>query len=251
MTTTFTSGAPPGNEEAPAATEALQNNTDDDNDQQANRNTGGMPEAPLGDAMNVADYIELLGISDDEMIGMLWIRGDHKQTAVMPANSVQAVAEHQIPREFNAYLAPNPTSGSARLNKGRGTEEQLARLAAIFADLDVKPGACRDIDHAWQIINTISERIEERPTVVIFSGGGLQPIWVMEDCSPAGFEPAAFCSGGSSVAVTGVLRGLSGWHCQGPNPIVTCGDSSMSVYTSTLPPDGVWLVSSKRLVTSS
>lgn len=118
------------------------------------------------------------------MVGMLWLKGDSKHTAVMPRDSVAAIAEHQIPIDYNAYLSPNPTSGPSRFDKGRGNEEQVTRIAAIFADLDVKPGSCPNIDAAHELVDEISARIEERPTVVIFSGGGLQPIWVMDDCSP-------------------------------------------------------------------
>lgn len=134
--------------------------------------------------MNVAEYLDSLGIAEDEMVGMLWIRGDHKQTAVMPRDAVESFSETVGP-EFNAYLSPNPTAGPTRVNKGRGTEEQVTRVAAVYADLDVKLGACPSIESAWAIIDTVSARIAERPSVVIFSGGGLQPIWALEHCEPS------------------------------------------------------------------
>lgn len=117
------------------------------------------------------------------MLGMLWILGDDKKTAVMPRDAVESYV-NQIGDEYNAYLSPNPTGGQARVNQGRGTEAQVTRVAAVYADLDVKTGACPSIEDAWGLVDSISERLEERPTVVIFSGGGLQPIWTLEACTP-------------------------------------------------------------------
>jgi len=134
--------------------------------------------------VKVSEYLEAIGVAEAENIGMLWIKGDKKKTAVVPRNAVESYAE-QISDTFNAYLAPNPTAGPTRFDDGRGTEEQVTRVAAVYADLDVKLGACKDIEAAWKITADISARIGERPTVVIFSGGGLQPIWALDDCSPA------------------------------------------------------------------
>jgi hypothetical protein len=59
----------------------------------------------------------------------------------------------------------------------RGTSDDVTRLAAVWCDLDVKPGACRDLDHAHQIIDALSELLGTRPSAVVYSGGGLQPYW--------------------------------------------------------------------------
>lgn len=135
--------------------------------------------------MIVAEYLELLGIADDEFIGMLWKRVDGKpNAAVFPCGAVEAITEYQIPLDHEAYLAPNPTSGPTR-PYDKGTEEQVTRIAALYADIDVKPGACQDIDAAHVIIDDISAIIGERPAAIIFSGSGLQPIWTLEDCKPA------------------------------------------------------------------
>lgn len=137
----------------------------------------------------VADYLELLDIQPGEFVGMFWKRGDTRpavqQTAVVPASMVEIIATQQIPRECDAYLAPNPTSGPMRMGKGRGTEEQVTRCAALYADLDIKPGACPDLATAQLLIDDLSGLLEERPSAVIQSGGGLQPLWVIEpSCDP-------------------------------------------------------------------
>jgi hypothetical protein len=134
--------------------------------------------------MNVPEYLELLGITADEFIGMLWKRVDGKpNAAVFARDAVEVIVEYQIPLDNEAYLAPNPTAGPTR-PYDRGTEEQVTRVAALYADLDVKPGACNDIDAAHVIIDDIAAVLSERPAGIIFSGGGLQPIWTLDNCSP-------------------------------------------------------------------
>lgn len=64
---------------------------------------------------------------------------------------------------------------------GRGGVEDITRLAAIYADLDVKPGACRDLDHAHQIIDTVAGLLGTRPSALVYTGGGVQPYWPIED----------------------------------------------------------------------
>jgi hypothetical protein len=134
--------------------------------------------------LTVAEYLDALHIAEDENVGLFWTKGDHRQTAVLPRD-VAAQFAPTIPKKYNSYLAPNPTSGPPRMNQGRGTEEQVTRVSALYSDLDVKDGACPNIEAALDIMNAISERIEEEPTVVIFSGGGIQPCWSLEECDPA------------------------------------------------------------------
>ena len=81
----------------------------------------------------------------------------------------------------DVWSSVNPTAGPARADCGRGTAEQVTRLAGLWADLDVKPGACADIATAEAIIDELSALLGPRPAVVVFSGHGLQPHWVVED----------------------------------------------------------------------
>jgi AAA domain len=87
-----------------------------------------------------------------------------------------------MPDECDEYLSPNPTNATAGRNGGRGTEAEVSRVAALYADIDVKAGACPSIEAAQQIVEAVSAAIGEPPAVVIFSGGGLQPIWTLEHC---------------------------------------------------------------------
>lgn len=162
-----------------------------------------LAEALPGD---LAEYLAALNVSPSEFVSVLSTKGQTKETAVVAAHRVgEYVAS--IPATYNAYLAPNPVRGPERQNAGRGTEEQVTRLAAVFADLDVKPGACPSIDVASDLVDAISAHIEERPVVVIFSGGGLQPIWTLEDCTPEVGIPL-LCRFGRLVRAIGKARGI-------------------------------------------
>lgn len=77
----------------------------------------------------------------------------------------------------NVYFGVNPIRPGCT---GRGKAGDVTRLAAIWCDLDVKPGACRDIDHARQIVTALSELLGTRPSAIVFSGGGLQPYWPID-----------------------------------------------------------------------
>jgi hypothetical protein len=47
--------------------------------------------------------------------------------------------------------------------------------------VDVKEKAFTDLGQAQEFIGLLSGMIGTRPTVVIYSGHGLQPIWTLED----------------------------------------------------------------------
>ena len=63
---------------------------------------------------------------------------------------------------------------------GRGKADDVIRLAALLADLDVKEGACPDLATAYAIIAATSEVLGNDPVAVTHSGHGLQPYWAVE-----------------------------------------------------------------------
>ena len=79
------------------------------------------------------------------------------------------------------WFGVNPVSRD--VVKGRGTVKDITRLAALYADLDVKPGGCPDLDTARLLIDDMSDVLHMRPIAVIHSGHGLQPIWPVERTS--------------------------------------------------------------------
>lgn len=63
---------------------------------------------------------------------------------------------------------------------GRGTATDITRLAAIWVDLDIKPGACPDMDTARTITAALSDMLGTNPVATVYSGHGMQPLWAID-----------------------------------------------------------------------
>jgi hypothetical protein len=122
-----------------------------------------------------------LGFADGEFASLFYKdAGGVNHTAVMaPPDAAAAAAK--IPATANAYFGVNPTKGPERTNSGRGKEMDVTRLAALCADLDVKPGACPSTDVVHAIIDDLSEILGTRPSAAVDSGHGLHPYWEISD----------------------------------------------------------------------
>lgn len=132
--------------------------------------------------------LECLAHVDGEFVSLGYDDATGFRTAVMtPAEAVAAAA--QLPATANSYFGVNPVAGPARKNAGRGTASDVTRLAALFADIDVKPGACPSLDVARAIVAEVGIIIGTRPTVLVESGGGLHAYWPVTDCPIAEARP--------------------------------------------------------------
>ncbi|WP_185292566.1 AAA family ATPase [Mycolicibacterium litorale] len=116
----------------------------------------------------------------DEYLSVCHQRGDEFRSAVMAPGAAPRYAV-ELGSGADMWFGVNPTSGPVREGGGRGRSEDVTRLAALFCDLDVKPNACPDFDTAERIIDGISSVLGQRPSVVVFSGHGLQPYWPVDD----------------------------------------------------------------------
>lgn len=123
----------------------------------------------------------VLGFTDDEFVSLGYQKpGGKFHTAVMsPGDAIDAAAK--IPVTANAYFGVNPVRGPVRSNAGRGTEADVTRLAALWADLDVKPASCPDLNVAHTIIDDLSAILGTRPSAIVDSGHGLHPYWPISD----------------------------------------------------------------------
>jgi hypothetical protein len=129
----------------------------------------------------------------DEMLDCLgWQHGEytavcHKavggQFAFSVAESANAAARvESLPPQSNTWFSVNPTAGPARVGGRRGGNREVTRWAALVLDVDVEEGAFPDLDKAFEFVNAVSSMVGTRPSVVIHSGHGLQPLWPIEDC---------------------------------------------------------------------
>jgi len=121
-----------------------------------------------------------LGHGDGEFTSLLYENGDKPHTAVIPpADAVAAVP--RLPKRANSFFGVNPTAGPARTGGRRGAEADVTRLAALWCDLDIKPGACESLDVAQAIVANVSTIVDTRPSILVDSGHGLHAYWPVED----------------------------------------------------------------------
>lgn len=84
------------------------------------------------------------------------------------------------PAGADTWFGINPCTP---VSTGRPGADHITRLAALWADLDVKPGACPDFDTARLIVDDLSELLGTRPVAITYSGHGLQPLWAVENAT--------------------------------------------------------------------
>ncbi|WNM69011.1 DNA primase/helicase [Mycobacterium Phage TribleTrouble] len=142
----------------------------------------------------LTDLLELLGYVDGEQVSINYqAPGERFSSTVIEyaedSDALQGLAL-TLGNGKHLWFGVNPTRPRGDDEKGRGTAEDVTRLAAIWCDLDVKPGACRDLAHAHQVIDELSAILGVRPSAVVMSGNGLQPYWPIDDgeIAPAGAD---------------------------------------------------------------
>jgi hypothetical protein len=144
------------------------------------------PPQPPGSPL--ADVYEALGITDVDRVSLCW-KGNQPgmHTVVGTVAEVVELAATLAgdPTVQHVYFGVNPVTLPTGTLGARGTEDDIARTVALYADLDVKPGGCPDLDTAHAIVEDIAGILNVRPVAVIMSGGGLQPIWALDNCDRA------------------------------------------------------------------
>ena len=135
-------------------------------------------ERPTEAPVDFAEVLALLGYTADEFVSLIhWASDGAPHTAVLaPADAAATAAE--LPRTVNAFYGVSPTCGPARRDSGRGKAQDVTRLAALPADLDVKPGGCPTLDAARAVIAELAIAVGcTRPAVIVESGHGLHAYW--------------------------------------------------------------------------
>jgi hypothetical protein len=131
--------------------------------------------------LSFAELLDTLGLVDEDFVAVCYqpVGGTFQAQVTSCGNAAAAV--FGLPERSCVWFTPNPTAGPERRGQGRGRERDVKRWVALYADLDVKTGAFRGIAEAEAFINVLSVFIGTRPTAVIHSGHGLQPLWRVED----------------------------------------------------------------------
>lgn len=125
-----------------------------------------------------AEVLEVLGHTDDTLLSLCTKPvGGAFEALVNQAAVVKAAAAGSYTSD--TWFGVNPVAGPPRVGR-RGGAESVIRLAAVWIDIDVKEGACPDLETAHVLIDDVAG-IVGRPSVIIRSGHGLQPLWPIED----------------------------------------------------------------------
>jgi hypothetical protein len=136
---------------------------------------------------------DALRITDDDHMSVCWkiaATETPMYCVIRTGTTAPAQANELVTDETNrrdVYFGVNPvgleiSAENPTQNSKRGSEKDVTRVVALYIDLDVKAGACKDIPQALEIIDELSELIGERPVGHILSGGGVQPLWALNSC---------------------------------------------------------------------
>jgi hypothetical protein len=100
----------------------------------------------------------------------------HGSRFVSELRTVASLAGWTPPQDRNVWFGVNPVGRHVRY--GRGTEADITRVRALFADLDVKPGQSLDtLDQCYATTRQLAKYLGVAPVAMIESGHGLQPLW--------------------------------------------------------------------------
>ncbi|MCZ4520721.1 hypothetical protein O4220_19605 [Rhodococcus ruber] len=89
--------------------------------------------------------------------------------------TVASLTDWSPPDDRDTWFGVNPIARSVR--RGRGTEADVTRVRAVWADLDIKKGSLASLTECYAVTDLVSEWLGCPPSVLIESGHGLQPIW--------------------------------------------------------------------------
>jgi len=116
----------------------------------------------------------------------------------VPASEAARVAA--VYEAGDVWFGVNPQGHKPSYGRGAGVD--ITRLAALYADLDVKDGGLPDLETCQLVINALSGVLRTRPVVVIHSGHGLQPLWAIDPDD----EAAHLTNGEKRAYATALLR---------------------------------------------
>lgn len=123
---------------------------------------------------------ERIGIAPGDRVTISYYNDTTEWTPVkVPLNLADSLASALTKQGQNVYLMVNETV--EQMSSKRGTERDITKLRALWADLDVKEGGMPSWEAAHSVIHMLSDILNCHPTVVVMSGHGLQPYWEVED----------------------------------------------------------------------
>jgi hypothetical protein len=121
--------------------------------------------------------LDVIGLTGDDVVTVCHNHDGRFTVTVGDATTAASRARPFIGRA-DVWFGVAPLRERPRA--GRGTAADVARLTALFADLDHKPGALTP-EQSAKVIGTLSALLGTPPAAVVQSGHGLQPYWPVKD----------------------------------------------------------------------
>ena len=130
--------------------------------------------------LTFAEHLDRLPHQPGDRLAISWEPpGRGMKTRVVDLADAQAEVDKHI-TTANVWYRVNPTTLPAGTIGRRGRNCETARQVAVYADLDVKPGGCEDIEQAEQIITAVKHIVGTWPVTIVYTGHGVQPYWALE-----------------------------------------------------------------------
>jgi hypothetical protein len=126
-------------------------------------------------AATTADLFAALWRPDERVAICHRAAGQFRAQLMPVTDALSVVAEHV---DGDVWHSVNPVSESTT---GRGGAADVTRLAALWADLDVKPGALPSLEAAEQVVADLATMLGTAPGFVVHTGHGLHPYWLLDD----------------------------------------------------------------------
>ena len=140
---------------------------------------------PTNTTLTLAELLDALG--HNSFTALCYKPVDGAFTTLVNTPTTVAAAATGIP-DADVWFSINPVQGPARTGP-RGNADTITALTCLWADLDIKEGACPDLDTAHQLIDDLSLAVGADPIAVIHSGHGLQPLWHIDDPAAQDLDP--------------------------------------------------------------
>lgn len=103
--------------------------------------------------------------------------GEFRTVGVFEACEVEEVVA-RYSMGCDVWVSAQPVTG---VETGRGSFDNVAALAVVYCDLDVKQGGMPTEEAAEQVIDDLSALLGQRPIFRVRTGHGIQPYWLIED----------------------------------------------------------------------
>lgn len=127
----------------------------------------------------IARLYEELGREPSDKVALSFVNATTEWTTQhVQARFADALAGTFVDRGLNVYMMVNPVQGVA---KGRGDANAVTALAALWADLDIKPGGMESYEDSVKVVDMLSSVLNCNPVAIVHSGHGIQPYWAVED----------------------------------------------------------------------